>query len=332
VDELTQHLIDWIGAEVTAAGGGGAVFGLSGGIDSAVVAALAKKRLPAPHAGRHHAVPQRAAGRRGRCRWSRTTSASPSRPSTSAPATGRRRRPESTVALGRRRAERIIAERRARASSPPTTQGNSVCAVVSRARRHHRRAARAGHEITPDPPEREMDMLLSPASASAAPCWPWPSTAGLRGGELHRLAGRHRHRHVHTKAKILDIRRRPRRSEAWPTARSRSSPASRASRPPRTSPRSAAAAPTPPPSRWRTPSAPTSARSTPTSTASTRQPRSCQGPQARRHLLRRDARDGGLRRAGAGAALGRVRAQVQRPHPRALELHRRRGHLGERGR
>ena len=46
MDELTQHLIDWIGAEVTAAGGGGAVFGLSGGIDSAVVAALAKKAFP----------------------------------------------------------------------------------------------------------------------------------------------------------------------------------------------------------------------------------------------------------------------------------------------
>ena len=46
MDELTQHLIDWIGAEVTAGGGGGAVFGLSGGIDSAVVAALAKKAFP----------------------------------------------------------------------------------------------------------------------------------------------------------------------------------------------------------------------------------------------------------------------------------------------
>ena len=46
MDELTQHLIDWIGAEVTAGGGGGAVFGLSGGIDSAVVTALAKKAFP----------------------------------------------------------------------------------------------------------------------------------------------------------------------------------------------------------------------------------------------------------------------------------------------
>ena len=46
MDELVQHLVNWIGAEVTAGGGGGAVFGLSGGIDSAVVAALAKKAFP----------------------------------------------------------------------------------------------------------------------------------------------------------------------------------------------------------------------------------------------------------------------------------------------
>jgi len=46
MDELAQHLIDWIGAEVTAGGGSGAVFGLSGGIDSAVVAALARQAFP----------------------------------------------------------------------------------------------------------------------------------------------------------------------------------------------------------------------------------------------------------------------------------------------
>ena len=56
------------------------------------------------------------------------------------------------------------------------------------------------------------------------------------------------------------------------------------------------------------------------------------GAQDRGHLLRGDARDGRLRRAGPGAALGRVRAQVRHPDPRALELHRRRGHLGQRGR
>ena len=44
--ELAEHLSDWIRAEVTAGGGGGAVYGLSGGIDSAVVAALAKLAFP----------------------------------------------------------------------------------------------------------------------------------------------------------------------------------------------------------------------------------------------------------------------------------------------
>jgi len=46
VPELAEHLADWIRAEVTAGGGHGAVFGLSGGIDSAVVAALAKQAFP----------------------------------------------------------------------------------------------------------------------------------------------------------------------------------------------------------------------------------------------------------------------------------------------
>jgi len=46
VPELAEYLTDWIHAEVTAGGGCGAVFGLSGGIDSAVVAALAKQAFP----------------------------------------------------------------------------------------------------------------------------------------------------------------------------------------------------------------------------------------------------------------------------------------------
>ena len=50
MDALARHLSGWIGAEVTAGGGSGAVFGLSGGIDSAVVAALAKQAFP------HHAL------------------------------------------------------------------------------------------------------------------------------------------------------------------------------------------------------------------------------------------------------------------------------------
>ncbi|NLT93119.1 MAG: NAD(+) synthetase, partial [Actinobacteria bacterium] len=36
MEALARHLTAWIAAEVTAAGGAGAVFGLSGGLDSAV--------------------------------------------------------------------------------------------------------------------------------------------------------------------------------------------------------------------------------------------------------------------------------------------------------
>ncbi|MGE5229333.1 MAG: NAD(+) synthase [Deltaproteobacteria bacterium] len=46
MEALARHLTEWIAAEVTAAGGRGAVFGLSGGIDSAVVATLAKRAFP----------------------------------------------------------------------------------------------------------------------------------------------------------------------------------------------------------------------------------------------------------------------------------------------
>jgi NAD+ synthase len=46
VDALAAHLADWIRREVTVSGGHGAVFGLSGGVDSAVVAALARRAFP----------------------------------------------------------------------------------------------------------------------------------------------------------------------------------------------------------------------------------------------------------------------------------------------
>lgn len=46
MEQLAAHLTEWIAAEVKASGGAGAVFGLSGGIDSAVVAALAKRAFP----------------------------------------------------------------------------------------------------------------------------------------------------------------------------------------------------------------------------------------------------------------------------------------------
>ena len=46
--ELAAHLVDWIRREVQDSGGKGVVFGLSGGLDSAVVAALAERAF-----GRH---------------------------------------------------------------------------------------------------------------------------------------------------------------------------------------------------------------------------------------------------------------------------------------
>ena len=52
------------------------------------------------------------------------------------------------------------------------------------------------------------------------------------------------------------------------------------------------------------------------------------GPQARRHLLRGDARDGGQRRQGAAPALRRVRPPLQHPDPRALVVLAARRHLG----
>ena len=72
-------------------------------------------------------------------------------------------------------------------------------------------------------------------------------------------------------------------------------------------------------------SAPTSARSTPTSTASTR-PTRASSPSARK--LREVSYEEMLELAasgaqGADAALGRVRAQPRRGHPRPLVLHRR---------
>lgn len=46
MDRLARHLTNWLAAQVTASGGSGLVFGLSGGIDSAVVAGLARRALP----------------------------------------------------------------------------------------------------------------------------------------------------------------------------------------------------------------------------------------------------------------------------------------------
>lgn len=46
IENVAQELVDWIKARVEEAGAKGVVFGLSGGVDSAVVAAAAKKAFP----------------------------------------------------------------------------------------------------------------------------------------------------------------------------------------------------------------------------------------------------------------------------------------------
>jgi NAD+ synthase len=51
MEELATHLSDWIGATIAASGGDGAVFGLSGGIDSAVVAGLCVRAFPSHTTG-----------------------------------------------------------------------------------------------------------------------------------------------------------------------------------------------------------------------------------------------------------------------------------------
>lgn len=46
LERLATHLSEWIKEQVVASGGVGTVFGLSGGVDSAVVAALCKRAFP----------------------------------------------------------------------------------------------------------------------------------------------------------------------------------------------------------------------------------------------------------------------------------------------
>jgi NAD+ synthase len=46
VEELAQRLVSWIKETVTTSGGKGVVFGISGGVDSSVVAVLCKKAFP----------------------------------------------------------------------------------------------------------------------------------------------------------------------------------------------------------------------------------------------------------------------------------------------
>ena len=164
-------------------------------------------------------------------------------------------------------AERL--KRAAGASSRKREEGYRVVAVLCRARQGDRpadrrrlrglraaRPARDGHAAL----DRRARLVRAVRDGDQRPRPPRDLA--------DRLAGRDRHRHLAHEGADPRRARRPHRGGARRGQRSCSSPASRASRPPRTSRRSAAAARTRPRSRSPRPSAPRSARSTPTSPAS----------------------------------------------------------------
>ena len=193
----------------------------------------------------------------------------------------------------------------------------------------HRRPRAAGPRgvARPDRPRDGHAAHLGRAHLDRAAC-AWPSSTGARR--------RSRSPAPRPGSSPTPPTARPRswRSAAtacarrWPTATSRSSPASRASPPSGPSPPSAAAAPTPPRSRWRPPSRPTSARSTPTSPGCTPPiPASCPTPvgwsacpTTRCWRCRRPA--GGCSRSGRSSSRGTTacrstcgRASRGRPAP-----------------
>ena len=174
----------------------------------------------------------------------------------------------------KRVAERIVATKR---------DGNDVVVVVSAMGDTTDELIDLAEQIVPVPSGREFDMLLTAGERiSMALLAMAINSLGLQGRVVHRLAGR--------RADHLRARQGPdRQHHARPgrelggrgQRRDRRRLPGRLAQTPRTSPRSAAAARTPPRSRWPPRCTPTSARSTPTSTASTPPTRaSC--PNARR--------------------------------------------------
>ena len=133
-------------------------------------------------------------------------------------------------------AEHIVRTRRA---------GHDVVVVVSAMGKTTDDLERLAHDVATEPAAREMDMLLTSGEriSIALLCMAIidlgeaaVSFTGSQAGIVTDTA--------HRKAKILEIRG-DRLREAIAAGTSQSSPASRACRPPATSPRSAAAAPTP---------------------------------------------------------------------------------------
>ena len=150
----------------------------------------------------------------------------------------------------------------------------------------------------------------------------------LRGRLVHRLAGRHRHRRRHTPAKIREIRaQRVRRRARRGQDRARRRLPGRLARHQR---RHHAR-----PRRHRRHRGRARGRARRGLRDLLRRRRRLHRrsahrpgrPQAAAHLLRGDARDVGVGREGADAALGRARPQPQRPRPLPLDVLGRGGHL-----
>ena len=197
----------------------------------------------------------------------------------------------------KRVAQRIVNTRKA---------GNDVVVVVSAMGDTTDELRDLAEQVTPLPPPRELDMLLTAGERiSMALRRHGDRPARPQGAVVHRLPGRRDHRLRARQGEDHRHHARPDRERHPGPGRSRSWPASRASpRTPRTSPRSAAARPTPPRSRWPRRSAPRSARSTPTSTASSPPTRgSC--PTARK--LDRLSTEEMLEMAASGAKILHLR-------------------------
>ena len=160
----------------------------------------------------------------------------------------------------KRVAQRIVTTKKA---------GHEVVVVVSAMGDTTDELRDLAEQVTPLPPPRELDMLLTAgerismallAMAIAQLGHQARSFTGSQAGVITDSRARQGQDHRHHAG--------PDRERPQGAARSRSSPASRASpRTPRTSPRWGVAPPTPPRWRWRRRWAPTSARSTATSTA-----------------------------------------------------------------
>ena len=163
-------------------------------------------------------------------------------------------------------AERL--KRAARRIVRAREQGHNVVAVLSARGQMTDELVAMAEEVSPSPDPREMDMLLSTGERmSCALCAMAINDLGHRAISLTGLAGRHRHRHDAHEGAHPRRARRPHPQGRSTNSRSCSSRASRASRRPTTSPRSAAAARTRPPSRSPRRWTPRCARSTPTSPA-----------------------------------------------------------------